>query len=780
MEEETLIGFNDIATLKPEVKQKTGKRSGGFQAMGLSFPVLKGVLKRGYKVPTPIQRKTIPIALENRDVVAMARTGSGKTACFLIPMFEKLTQHTVNGHRGIRALILSPTRELAVQTLKFLKEIGKFTNLKSAVILGGDPMEAQFSIMHSAPDIIVATPGRFLHLCVEMSLKLPYIQYVVFDEADRLFEMGFGEQLTEIIARLPENRQTLLFSATLPKVLVQFARAGLSDPVLIRLDVESKIPDTLGLGFLNVRPEERDGALLCLLKYVVKPDSMTIIFAPTKHHVDYIHLLLDFQDIPNTFIYSDLDPTARKINASKFQTGSVKTLITTDIAARGIDIPQLDVVINYTFPAKSKLFVHRVGRCARAGKVGQAYSLVTRDEMCYLLDLHLFLGRPFSPVLETPKSDDDTDGLFGIVPQLLLEEELGQLTNWYTSSIDVINSLKTCTNGYKNYIKSRPGASVDSVRRAKKIDLTVIAEHPMFQKIIASDMGRIDFVSRIKNFRPETTVFEMGQSTNSIPLLQMKLLRERNMPSVINYHRKKREQLNDPEGVRLKKVDLPSSNQTEIQETFNDIITQRPRVTGQKKKKNLKKIKQPKQPVKSEHFIPYQPADCYTEEGLAVDNLKSSEGILDLMGDSEQSLAKQNSNKRKWDPVSHKYVSKQSLEKNQVKKIKSESGHWIPITYKSDRYEKWQEKSKLKNSAAEGNDEEEQKKIAPLFRFKLDTRWGRHNAKLREQQSEHRLKLDTKHILKQRIIKEHRRKKNGRKPVKKDKIRKKSAKFNKF
>lgn len=776
MDDDTIIGFNDTATLKPEITPKNGKRSGGFQAMGLSFPVLKGILKRGYKVPTPIQRKSIPIALENRDIVAMARTGSGKTACFLIPMFEKLTQHTVNGHRGIRALILSPTRELAVQTLKFVKEIGKFTNLKSAVILGGDPMEAQFSIMHSAPDIVVATPGRFLHLCVEMSLKLPNIQYVVFDEADRLFEMGFGEQLTEIIARLPETRQTLLFSATLPKVLVQFARAGLSDPVLIRLDVESKIPDTLGLGFLSVRPEERDAALLCLLKYVIKSDAMTIIFAPTKHHVDFIHLLLDFHDISNTFIYSDLDPTARKINASKFQTGSVRTLVVTDIAARGIDIPQLDVVINYTFPAKSKLFVHRVGRCARAGKSGQAYSLVTRDEMCYLLDLHLFLGRPFTPVLETLKLEDDTDGLFGIVPQLLLEEELGQLTSWYSSTIDVINSQKTCTNGYKNYIKSRPGASVDSVRRAKKIDLTVIAEHPMFNKIIASDMGRIDFVSRIKNFRPDSTVFEMGQSTNSIQAIQMKLLRERNMPSVVNYHRKKREQLSDPEGVRLKKVNLPSSDQTEIRETFNDIITQRPRVTGQKKKQKPKL----KHAVKSEHFIPYKPADAYTEEGLAVDELKSNEGILDLMGDSENTLAKQRTNKRKWDPVSHKYVSAQSLEKKQVKKIKSESGNWIPITYKSDRYEKWQEKSKLKNAVSEENNEDEEKKIAPLFRFRLDTRWGRHNAKLREKQSEHRLKVDTKHILKQRIIKEHRRQKNGRKPVKKDKIRKKSAKFNKI
>lgn len=189
--------------------------------------------------------------MEGKDVVAMARTGSGKTAAFLIPMFERLK--TRSAKAGARALIFSPTRELALQvkcyynllkkpwfyfikfqTLKFVKELGRFTDLKSAVILGGDSMDEQFLALHGNPDIIVATPGRFLHVCVEMNLKLNGIEYVVFDEADRLFEMGLGEQLGLIIERLPDNRQTVLFSATLPKVLVEFAKAGLSDPVLIR------------------------------------------------------------------------------------------------------------------------------------------------------------------------------------------------------------------------------------------------------------------------------------------------------------------------------------------------------------------------------------------------------------------------------------------------------------------------------------------------------------------------------------------------------------------
>ena len=219
----------------------------------------------------------------------MARTGSGKTACFLIPMFEKLKMRSAKA--GARALILSPTRELALQTLKFIKELGRFMGLKSAVILGGDSMDDQFSAIHGNPDIIVATPGRFLHVCIEMELKLTSLEYVVFDEADRLFEMGLGEQLSEIVNRLPDSRQTVLFSATLPKVLVEFAKAGSNDPVLLRLDVESKIPEELQLWYVTVRPEERVAALLVLLKDYIDSQQQTIIFAATRHHVEYLHMV---------------------------------------------------------------------------------------------------------------------------------------------------------------------------------------------------------------------------------------------------------------------------------------------------------------------------------------------------------------------------------------------------------------------------------------------------------------------------------------------------------
>ncbi|KAL3283588.1 hypothetical protein HHI36_006726 [Cryptolaemus montrouzieri] len=520
------------------VKNKSSKKGAGFQSMGLSYNIFRGIIKRGYKIPTPIQRKTIPLILEGRDVVAMARTGSGKTACFLIPMFEKLKQRVAK--TGARALILSPTRELALQTLKFIKELGRYMDLKSAVILGGDSMDDQFSAIHGNPDIIVATPGRFLHVCVEMELKLNSIEYFVCDEADRLFEMGLGEQLSEIATRLPDSRQTVLFSATLPKVLVEFAKVGLSDPVLIRLDVESKLPNELELFFIGVRQEEKLAALLVLLNSCINKDEPTIIFAATKHHVEYIHAVLDSMGINNIYIYSDLDPSARKIHIAKFASGKVKVLVVTDVAARGIDIPQLDNVINYNFPGKSKLFVHRVGRCARAGRSGKAYSLVTPDEYAHLLDLHLFLGQPFSICTLLHKG-----GKFGRMPQNLIEEQHTTLLTLHNTYSNLDNLKTVSENGYQQYIRSRPAASIESNKRVKEIPFQTCSLHPLFKKLGEFAEERESVIDRMKSYRPSATIFELNGKTKSQEykvmkendlftkkkLLITKLIKRRNHPN---------------------------------------------------------------------------------------------------------------------------------------------------------------------------------------------------------------------------------------------------------
>ena len=213
---------------------KSKHKKGSFPSFGLSKFIISNITRKGFRQPTPIQRKTIPLILQNRDIVGMARTGSGKTAAFILPMIEKLKTHS--GKIGARAVILSPSRELAMQTHNVFKDFSKGTQLRSVLLTGGDSLEDQFGMMMNNPDVIIATPGRFLHLKVEMNLDLKSIEYAVFDEADRLFEMGFQEQLNELLASLPSSRQTLLFSATLPSSLVDFAKAGLTNPVLVRLD----------------------------------------------------------------------------------------------------------------------------------------------------------------------------------------------------------------------------------------------------------------------------------------------------------------------------------------------------------------------------------------------------------------------------------------------------------------------------------------------------------------------------------------------------------------
>jgi ATP-dependent RNA helicase DDX54/DBP10 len=277
-------------------------------------------------------------------------------------MLNQLEEHATTV--GVRAIVLSPTRELAIQTSGFVRELGKYLNLRTCVLIGGDSIEAQFAALADNPDVIIATPGRFMHQLVETGMSIKTVSYVVFDEADRLFEMGFADQLREILHRLSDRRQTLLFSATMPAMLAEFARAGLKDPELVRLDVETKLSESLSLSFLSLREEEKLPMLLYLIRQVLGAEEQTIVFAATKHHVEYINHILVANNLPATFIYGDLDPTARKINLAKFRTGQCKVLVVTDVAARGIDVPLLNNVVNYVrhFIFTSLYFYMYIGR----------------------------------------------------------------------------------------------------------------------------------------------------------------------------------------------------------------------------------------------------------------------------------------------------------------------------------------------------------------------------------------------------------------------------------
>ncbi|XP_023245258.1 ATP-dependent RNA helicase DDX54 [Copidosoma floridanum] len=728
--------------------------------MGLSYPVLQGILKRGYKVPTPIQRKTIPLAMIGKDVVAMARTGSGKTACFLIPLFEKLQARQAKA--GARALILSPTRELALQTLKFIKDLGKFTGLKSAVILGGDSMETQFSAIHGNPDIIVATPGRFLHILVEMNMNLNSIEFVIFDEADRLFEMGFGEQINEITNRLPNRKQVLLFSATLPKILVEFAKVGLDNPVLVRLDVESKIPDELKLCFVTCRPEEKLAVMMCLLKQVIKPESQTVIFVATMHHVEYISQILTLAGIANSFLYSNLDATARKINAAKFQQGKVKVLVVTDVAARGIDIPHLDNVINFNFPAKSKLFVHRVGRCARAGRSGTAYNIVSPDEYSHLLDLHLFLGRSFNIVPPTEAKNVPEEAI-GKMPQSMIEDEQSNLISWHESNTDVYNMQSVCDNAYQKYIKSRPAASVESIKRVKELDISFAGVLPEFRGLCND---ATDLLTKMKGYRPRGTVFEVVAKPSSVDYKVMKEKRAFHKDNIFNHHRKLEERQSWITEVSESQdtSKLPSSSNDEINSAFSEVILPKKRkmdnLYRDEKKKKRKNLKD------EEFYIPYTAPDQHTEEGLAVNNFASEaeKAHFDLCADNNESQRLQKQIK-KWDRKKKKMIT---IDNNsRVGKIRTESGVWIPATYKTKRYEQWKDKNKVvaQMEAVEEDEDADNETRRQLERLDTSrmTHWARHNQKLKEKLMVKSELKRPEQILKAREILEKKRARSGRK-----------------
>lgn len=419
-------------------------------------------------------------------------------------------------------------------------------------------------LFHLANDIysvrIIATPGRLLHLIVEMNLDLHSVQYVVFDEADRLFELGFATALNEILHRMPPSRQTLLFSATLPKSLVEFAKAGLQDPKLVRLDAESKISSDLRMAFFSIKQAEKDACLLILLRDIIrvplgateaeeeernskgkgkgkgKEDRLhaaphqTLIFTATKHHVEYITNLLTTAGYSVSHIYGALDQEARTQQMDRFRRRLSSILVVTDVAARGIDIPVLENVVNYDFPTGAKVFVHRVGRTARAGRKGWAWSFVTNTELPHLLDLQLFLGRPLKSSAEGVGEQPYVESLIlGALPREKIDDEME-----YVRSLDDENRAlptlrEVMRKGQGMYERSQGKASQASYKRAKDMMrsamwgfATTVGEaniHPVFrltqgragdEKANDDEEKRKTLLRAVNAFTPSETVFEIG------------------------------------------------------------------------------------------------------------------------------------------------------------------------------------------------------------------------------------------------------------------------------
>ncbi|KAF2495957.1 dead box ATP-dependent rna helicase [Lophium mytilinum] len=725
------------------LKGNTVKKGGGFQAMGLNPTLLKAITRKGFQIPTPIQRKIVPLILDGQDVVGMARTGSGKTAAFVMPLINKLKGHSAKV--GARAIVMSPSRELALQTLKVIKDLGRGTDLRTILLVGGESLEDQFTSMATNPDVIIATPGRLLHLKVEMQLDLSSVRYMVFDEADRLFEMGFAAQLAEILHALPTSRQTLLFSATLPKSLVEFARAGLQEPKLIRLDAESKISPNLESVFFTVKSAEKDGALMHILQDIINlptgqtasksreaavatgkkrkrahegtnakdspTEHSTIVFASTKHHVEYLAALLRSLGYATSYVYGSLDQMARSQAVQDFRSGITSILVTTDVAARGIDIPVLANVINYDFPPQPKIYVHRVGRTARAGLKGWSYSLVGDAEAPYLLDLQLFLSRRL--VLGREPTADFSfaqDIVVGTLVRDRLESACEAVAKRRNEDLDLLSLHDVAAKGFKLYKSTRNAASTQSVKRAKGlVSSGKLSEvNLLFADDISSlQLERENMLAKVSGFRPLETVFELGKRSGgggeaaevmrkTRQHLEHRRHRSGNGPTIaapIDHAAPSLMQHVDKKEIAVQEMaqsDVDSDAGSDEMEVF---LSQP--ASGDATKDGWED---------SEHFMSYAPKSTNLAEdrGYSVHShqpsfVEAARGATMDLNNDDSAIGQGSKARMRWDKKSKKYVatSNDTDGSKGTRMVRGESGMKIAASFRSGRFDKWRKSNKV-------------------------------------------------------------------------------------
>ncbi|KAJ7579187.1 P-loop containing nucleoside triphosphate hydrolase protein [Mycena floridula] len=748
-------GTEALKKVKGKAKMVKGEVGGGsFQSMGLHPSLLRSLTLQGYRIPTPIQRLAIPALLSNppRDLVGMARTGSGKSLAYMVPLVNRLGgRHSTT--YGARALILLPTRELSLQILKVGKELSrgwhggegdhagdskavegpsKGQSLRWGLIVGGEGMDEQFEMISNNPDIIIATPGRLLHLIVEMNLDLKSVQYVVFDEADRLFEMGFETALNEILMRLPASRQTLLFSATLPKSLVEFAKAGLQEPKLVRLDTESKISPDLKMAFFSVNQVEKEACLLYLLREVIKvpfgadkrmeeksdpkkgkgkgkasrhedtAPHQTIVFASTKHHVEYLMNLLTTAGYAVSHIYGSLDQAARTYQMEQFRRGHTNILVVTDVAARGIDIPVLENVINYDFPQGARVFVHRVGRTARAGRQGWAWSFVTNTELPYLLDLQLFLGRPLKNEVE---GQGDQPYIESLVLGTFGRESIDNEVEYIRSLDDANHSLpslrQVMIRGHGMYERSKGKASPPSYKRAKEMVKdpkwslagSSTCLHPILHRGSANYSKEVDeeaakqaLLRAVNSFKPAETVFEVGgKGKNSTE--NAALMKERRKALDKSVQRSQALAVS----IAAAPVDLPEDELPEGKEV--EMANEEDIVAVFETSGKKQGYRDP------EFYMTYHQKDADTEKGYSLADgatfvEQARNATFDITGD--EGLAKrQRSSQLTWDKKKKKFVKGDGVGADNVKMVRTENGTKLPASYRSGRFDEWKSKARV-------------------------------------------------------------------------------------
>ena len=375
-----------------------------FNDLDIIEPILKALNDKGYKTPTLIQEKAIPMVLQHKDLLGLAQTGTGKTAAFAIPIIQHIYNNkpkAVSRKRPIQALILTPTRELALQIDECIEEYSTYTGVTHCVIFGGVKQNTQVSALKNGVDILTATPGRLLDLMNQGYVHLNDISFFVLDEADRMLDMGFIHDIKRILPKLPEKKQTLLFSATMPQAIATLSGTILKNPVRFEVTPTSSVVDTVTQLLYYVEKTDKKDLLIELLSKDKK--QSTLIFSRTKHGADKIARLLCKAGIGSEAIHGNKSQTARQRALSNFKSNRTRVLIATDIAARGIDIDKLEMVINYDLPEVAETYVHRIGRTGRAGNTGVALSFCAEEEKSYLKDIQRLTGKKLEVANSQPK-----------------------------------------------------------------------------------------------------------------------------------------------------------------------------------------------------------------------------------------------------------------------------------------------------------------------------------------------------------------------------------------
>jgi ATP-dependent RNA helicase RhlE len=363
-----------------------------FSNLGLSEALIKAIADSGYTTPTPIQSKAIPAVLTGRDLLAAAQTGTGKTAGFTLPILHRLAQTDYGRNRPVRALILTPTRELAAQVAESVAKYGAHQQprLKSEVVFGGVKINPQMMRLRGGVDILTATPGRLLDLVSQNAVKLDKVEMLVLDEADRMLDMGFIKDICKILAMLPKKRQNLLFSATFSADIRKLTGDLLVNPVKIEVAVENAAADLIDQRVYTVSKTAKTALLTHLVK--TKDWQQVLVFTSTKHGANKLTEKLNIANIKAAAIHGNKSQGARTSALAGFKAGDIRVLVATDVAARGIDIAQLPHVVNFELPRSSADYVHRIGRTGRAGQNGQAVSLVSQDEYTALRLVEKLIG----------------------------------------------------------------------------------------------------------------------------------------------------------------------------------------------------------------------------------------------------------------------------------------------------------------------------------------------------------------------------------------------------